>query len=398
MNFIIGIFGGFLLIFSSVFAQIQQLTDNRYSERFPFAGKDYLMWAGFDGNDSEIYLYNIIRKQFRQLTQNEYMDIQPVLSENYAAWLTLTPDYNEISLCNLQDFNTEKLPIENKYIYSLVITDRAVAWLDSSKKETTIHVYDLLKKKTTAIYQTNHKLQHLVMHSEFLAWERWEGTNVQIQTFHLPTKRVSSPVELPGWNPHLDEKYLTWQGNNFTIYLYDLRRRKLLEVTPNGEDPKVGNNQIIFHGGNFNSYDVFCYNILTHQVTQIANTGPSFYDLHFSPPNIIWRSFDGTDYEIFSLNIEDTIPELPKLTQTHFYSIYPNPVIDELLIRFSEPDQIPEEILLLELDGKKVKSFSKLFAEDKTAIVLKIGEYGPGVFILEIRKGAITERTRVLIK
>jgi hypothetical protein len=63
-----------------------QLTNNNTQDSFPNINNNgYVVWAGYDGNDDEIFLYN--SSKTIQLTDNDYKDIFPDINDNgYMVW------------------------------------------------------------------------------------------------------------------------------------------------------------------------------------------------------------------------------------------------------------------------------------------------------------------------
>jgi beta propeller repeat protein len=59
---------------------VTRLTDNSYEDQAPRISGPRVVWQGWDGNDYEIFCYNIISAATTQLTNNNYDDEGPEVS------------------------------------------------------------------------------------------------------------------------------------------------------------------------------------------------------------------------------------------------------------------------------------------------------------------------------
>ncbi|MCS6904394.1 MAG: T9SS type A sorting domain-containing protein [Bacteroidia bacterium] len=389
----------FALSSQLLFAQkIIQLTDNFYSERNPCVYSKYVVWAGFDGRDSEIFLYDLQEKKLRILTQNTYNDVTPQVNETHVSWISLTEKGTQIYLYHINSGQTQVIPFNGTQSCDLAMSERYLVWMDSSQKSTLLYLFDIEKKHLSSIPIPSKGFHHKPkVNNDFVVWQTLEDDVYYIHLYKINEGQLKVFSRRPGFNPALDKEWLIWQTDNFNLYLYNLKQKNFFPCPLQGENPKVSHDKIVAHGGKYNSYDVFIYNIKTKQLEQIANTGPSFYDLTFHFPYLAWRSFDGNDYEIFLIELGDSIKALPKLISQGVYSIYPNPVVDELYIRYKQVDQKPDFVQIMELDGTPLHRFIKFASEEEKAVSLKLGNLPRGIYLLEIKKGEVLERTRIIL-
>jgi hypothetical protein len=388
-----------LLTKLAIAQKILQLTDNAWSERNPAVSQNFVIWAGFDGKDTEIFLYDKKQKKVTTLTQNVYNDINPQVNDKYASWITLTEEGSQIILYDIAQAKAQIIPFGGTKSCDLAMNQRRLAWMDSSQGKTNIYLFDIEKNTLFSVPAPKQGLHHKPqVNNDFVAWQTLNNQVYYINLYKINSGQYEVFSNKPGFNPSLDENYLVWQTYNFNLYLYDIKKKTFLPCLLQGENPKVSDHRIVAHGGKYNSYDVFLYHIPTQKLEQIANTGPSFYDLGFARQSVVWRSFDGNDYEIFLAELSDSIKTVPKLVSQGVYSIYPNPVVDELYIKYKEKSQKPELIQLMELDGALVQRFTKFAAEEDNAVSLKLGGLPPGVYLLEIKKGEILERTKIILQ
>jgi hypothetical protein len=390
-----------LFLFSelAVAQKILQLTDNAKSERDPAISRNFVIWAGFDGKDTEIFLYDRKEKKVKTLTQNVDNDITPQINDKYAAWITLTEKGSQITLYDIAQAKAQIIPFAGNKSCDLAMNSRYLAWMDSSQGKTDIYLFDIEKNILLPVAAPKEGLHHKPqVNEEFVVWQTLNNQVYYIHLYKISSRQYEVFSNKPGFNASLDENYLVWQASDFNLHLYDIKKKTFLPCPLQGENPKVSNHRIVAHGGKYNSYDVFLYHTETRKLEQIVNTGPSFYDIDFAYQSIVWRSFDGNDYEIFLAELSDSIKTAPKLVSQGVYSIYPNPVIDELYIKYKESRQKPELIQLMELDGALLQSFTKFATEDNSAVSLKLGVFPPGVYLLEIKKGEILERTRIILQ
>lgn len=67
---------------------VRQITNNDGDDIHPSISGNDIVWQAWDGNDWEIWAYNVTSDSLRQMTMNETDDINPQIDDNRIVWQT----------------------------------------------------------------------------------------------------------------------------------------------------------------------------------------------------------------------------------------------------------------------------------------------------------------------
>jgi hypothetical protein len=118
---------------------ITRVTTNAYEETSPHIKGNYLAWQGHDGNDSEIFRYNVVTKEAPvPITNNKFDDISPQTDGNYVVWLGFSqpngPDGEvllpggEIFLYDISNGQTTRITNDSNVDSAPQIANGRVVW------------------------------------------------------------------------------------------------------------------------------------------------------------------------------------------------------------------------------------------------------------------------------
>lgn len=289
-----------LINLSTVYATgriTDQLTRNSHDDLYPKISGDNIVWQGWDGSDSEIFLYD--GSTIIQLTNNAYDDVNPKIS------------------------------------------GRNIVWRGYSGSDSEIFFYD----GSTITQLTSNAFEDSLpqISGNNVVWQGYDGNDVEIYFFDgtLPFQQITNN-DYDDLSPQISGKNIVWEGYgepDVEIFLYtDSAISQLTDNAIEDNDPQISGDNIVwfshFINGNYYYDNVLLYNSSTGNRTISRYTSPfvptELADLHISGDNVIWTyTTDNLKYATRNIALYDG-SAIIKLTNNHFVTFNQfNPQISE---------------------------------------------------------------------
>jgi len=227
--------------------QIIQLTDNTTNDSTPAVfdagGQPYVVWShtgtGAEGTDTEIWFYDGTTSY--AVTNNSYNDYEPQLSGSMVTWWSRTPTDDEIFVWNIGDPVTSRFNLtdnESKDV-SPRISGNTVVWIGYASQ-----------------YATEDKDREIFV---------YDGT------------------ETPGGLPNIV---------------------RLTTDSQSDSDVQIDGNLIVWQKLVGTSHEIFVHDLSTSTTTQITTN--SLHDRYpqVSGTDVVWQTFTGGNWEIYHYNTE----------------------------------------------------------------------------------------------
>lgn len=296
---------------------IQQLTNNNRDDRFVTLYGANVAWSGFDGNDYEIFLFD--GTEIRQVTDNAYDDKNPRVSATHLTWWGATLGSNtngqEIFLYDIAARTTRNISNNSTPDYEPRISGAYVVWSGSDGVDQEIYFYNGLTNTLRQLTNNNRLDQRPEIDGENIVWEGYDGQDYEIYRYRVG--QTGSPVPITqdsdgtsDTSPFISGNRVVWtrvrgNPNNAEIYLYDIAADETTPLTSNSvldEYPRIYGDNVVWHTRVSTSplnYDVYYANLssMTIPVNISRSLGFDWYP-QVSNDLIVWRNYDGTDYEI----------------------------------------------------------------------------------------------------
>ncbi|MEN6493315.1 MAG: GEVED domain-containing protein [Thermoguttaceae bacterium] len=192
---------------------IQPLTNNARVDQWPKIDDNLVVWEGFDGEDSEIYMYQIGGSLAPvQVTQDDdgTADTQPQVSGNMIVWTRTSPP-GTTDIYGYDDDDPEIACYDASNWYDAT-NQVAFDWTDPwSPNRLT---YNTVADESPRIYNGN------------LVWHRQVGSSPvnydvfyrhrELTTWSIETNISSAPAY--DWYPQVSDEYVVWRNYNGTDY------------------------------------------------------------------------------------------------------------------------------------------------------------------------------------
>jgi hypothetical protein len=259
----------------------------------PLIDGDYIVWEWYDGNDSEIVLYQISSETFTALTENDTDEFRPLISGNYVVWregvdviiydiaamektnigagipLGIGGDYLALRIgnnqLNLYQISTEtSTPIQNLQVGDVIIEGDEMVWVGSDEGDNpNVYHYKISTETLTPI--TNNL-------------EQKYGLGISGDNIFWVTGQPSGEKGLFRYNLS-DEQTTTINDNlGFDMDGFDVEGDWVVWA-----ETRLTSNQQAYQT------DLFLYNIVEETTTQLTNTNNSEHSPFFEDHLLFWR-------------------------------------------------------------------------------------------------------------
>lgn len=261
----------------------QQLTNDNYADLQPRIFEDYIVWQGDDGNDFEIYLYDITNQIEIPLTNNQYGDSSPDIYEDFIVW----SGNGEIYLYNLNTGNAKKLTkdggVKNN-IFPLISKDKIVWTALNNSGGSELYFLDINTGSITLIPHSEGAINKQ-MNNDYIIWNKRPNPNQENQLYSY---NFSTGISTQITNTQRSESYfdlydnkIVWNSidltatlqNKFIIKLYDMGTNLIIDVANNVDpsaQPKIFDDYIVWHDDSI-FRDIYLYEISSGITTTITN-------------------------------------------------------------------------------------------------------------------------------
>jgi beta propeller repeat protein len=259
--------------------QAKQVTENSYEDSSPFIDENIVVWQGLEGNDWEIFLYDISDPNAApmQITNNDYSDISPQTDGNYVVWLGFSDHGGEIFLYNISTKDTLPITNDSNVDSRPRIANGWVVWtshnVGDSVEPGEILLYDIGAQATTTLSASVDPDGTLddsspKIDDESVIWvQKGEGGATSLFIHYLDNGTSPAPVA-DGFvwpnSPQTDGNLTVltrYNGSDRDVFVYDSDLKSYELVNPPNDledrDPYISGNHIVWVRGEGAASEIF---------------------------------------------------------------------------------------------------------------------------------------------
>ncbi|MEM9271340.1 MAG: carbohydrate-binding protein [Cyanobacteria bacterium P01_F01_bin.143] len=286
---------------------IFSLTDNNFSDYNPEISGNNVVWAGYDGNDNEIYLYNYNDGFVVQLTDNDTDDNSPQIFGNQVVWSGYDGNDSEIYLYD--GSQTRQITDNDTFDINPQISGNNLVWSNyvdvdrSGYIDLELYFYD--GSQTIQLTDNEFSESSFQISGSNVVWSSLDGKDSEIYLYNGNNVTKLTANATNDFNPQISGNNVVWQGyddGDAEIYLYD--GNQTVQITDNTtfeSNPLVSGNNIVWSGSDGNDNEIYLYD--GNQTIQLTDNDTFDNSPRISGNNVVWSSFDDNDSEIY-LNFE----------------------------------------------------------------------------------------------
>lgn len=313
-----------LLVISLSVAQIIQLTDNNRDDRYPFICQSKMVYQGFDGNDFEIYSYDLNTKISTQITNNVVDDKNPKGNTEEIVWQQFDGNDYEIKHYTYGKSSTVSLT-DNDFHDSIPLMrpdyPGVFAWLGKDGRDYDVFLYyqDSLRNITNDdLADTSLSLSN----EGNLNWSHRSssrGLFSPLRTFFskintFPGYCHSSSANLYNTSTSFGATTMFYKNNLISEAWVDIYARNVnecIQISERGasiENVLNGQGNVTWLQKNGADNDVMLYKRDWYdskdlgKLISLTQDSVDQKDLNISWGTVLWAGYDGTDYEIYAYN------------------------------------------------------------------------------------------------
>ena len=288
---------GNMEIFLSDGVSTTRLTDNEYNDLWPSVSGQKVLWVGFDGHDTEVFLYDILSSTTTQLTNNLLSETEPhVYGEDYI-WLTY--DGNDHEVIHYKDSTPVPLTSDDVNYQRIRVDGSYAAWIGDDGSDYEIFLYD--GESVDQITYNGYNDSAMEMSGTNIVWVRTGDGDNEIYLYDILTK-IISPVtnnDAHDAGVSIDGSTIVWSqvdiDGDTEIMVSDTLGTPPLPLTNNNVPdggPIISGSRIVWERMVDEESEIMVYNGLFE--TQITNNSNSIRDQNpiISGANIVWYQFD----------------------------------------------------------------------------------------------------------
>ncbi|MFZ1789423.1 MAG: hypothetical protein WAT92_13980 [Saprospiraceae bacterium] len=265
----------------------------------PQSDGSYIVWSGNDGNDSEIFLYNLTDGTVANISNNaSNFDRNPEISGDYVVWEHNNDAFDDEILLYRISTNGPIINISNRVGNEddPKISGNFVVWEGIDGTDTDIYLYNISTGTVTDITNDTESQYDPDVDGHYVVWTLQSPGAIDIFLFDanqaaIPanflniTLGISSSVT----SLHIDSVYVYWQGvdpinSDSDIFLYNIIEagNSLIVSDNEGPDGRVSynSNRLVWEEGDFSAdneiaiFDLETLNKITVTNDEIQNDNP----------------------------------------------------------------------------------------------------------------------------
>ena len=277
---------------------ITQLNDGTIDSFSPQIDGDRVIWAGSDGNDNEIFLYD--GSETVQFTDNNVEDSAPRLNGDNVVWLSGEDSQSEVFFNNGNETIqlTDNLTLDS----GPVIDGDNIAWSSGAVFDRQVFLYE----GSETIRLTNDDLDNtsIDISDGNTVWSS-EDFGVDSEIF-LYNGSETTQIAERGSFPQISGDNIVWESGSFgdrEIFFYN--GSETIQLTDNNVEDSLGSNfpfsenidgdNVVWQSGFGNDSEIFFYN--GSETIQLTDNNVRDFNPQISGNNVIWQSAEGTGFE-----------------------------------------------------------------------------------------------------
>lgn len=370
---------------ASFTTHIDRITKDDNSDLRPQIYDKYVVWYGSDGNDEEIFLYNIETALTFQITDidNEGNDRDPYINGTKIVW-SGTPIkggrpaifYYDIALGGEPvRVSNNSFPINSEPW----IDGNYIVWKAGSEQTgAEIYLYNIFTKTVSTNISNNvFDDQHPIIHGNLVVWEGSDGHDTEIFVYNIETgeRRQLTHNDVNDFTPKVYNGLIVWHGGKDSetdIYIYDYKLDNLLQLTDDNiedKNPQIHANYIVWEryiGKNMNS-EIYLYKYpdFRSSIKRLTDNEIDDHDPQVYNGKVVWsnhkKNSEDSDHELYLYtgDINNIIQITSSGQHDHYPKIYKDTIVWEA--GYSEKDPIKDPSLteiymatIIEVDDDKV--------------------------------------------
>lgn len=264
---------------------------------------DKIVWQDKRNGNYDIYLYDLTKQQEIQITQNEKDQIYPQTFGDKIVWQDKRNGDDDIYMYDLSKGVEVPIFTEGGNQRNPKISDKFITWyedvsiLDPIPK---IFAYDLKSKTTEKIDLTKYKLKPSItdIYGDLIVFSDYKSDNIFI--FNLSNKKLTQITETNNsHSPKMDGDKIVYfkivsrseiKGKTDVFY-YNLKTKTEERVTFDGKNVAsliFGNKLVYQKGKDLEDYTLYLYDIRTKKHLEISKNNVDTYSNGFHDNKIVY--------------------------------------------------------------------------------------------------------------
>ena len=284
-------------IFLSDGVSTTRLTDNEYNDLWPSISGQKVLWVGFDGNDTEVFLYDISSSTTTQLTNNSLSETEPhVYGEGYI-WLTY--DGNDREVIHYKNSTAVPLTSDDINYQGVRVDEPYAAWIGSDGSDYEIFLYD--GESVDQITHNGYDDLAMEMSGTNIVWQRVGDGDDEIYLYNILTNTITPITNNDAHDAgvSIDGSTIVWSqvdiDGDTEIMVSDTSGTTPYPLTNNNVPdggPNISGPRIVWERIVDEESEIMVHNGLFE--TQITNNSNTIRDNNpiISGANIVWYQFD----------------------------------------------------------------------------------------------------------
>ena len=252
------------------------IVTNESDQQFPTIYGDSIVWMDWrNGDDSDIYMYDLSKSQEIQITNNySYYGVSPIYGDRIV-WSDSRNGNYDLYMYNNYD----------------------------------IYMYNITTHKETQITTNESNQRHPSIFGDRIVWE--DDRNI-VKTkipfaYHTPDIYMydfSTSKETRITSNESEKEFPTIYGDKIIwfdsrsrsreMYMYDLSTHSETQITFNKsltETPAIYGDRIVWSDSHNGNFDIYMYNFTTHKETQITTNESEQHDPAIYGDRIVWTDY-----------------------------------------------------------------------------------------------------------
>jgi beta propeller repeat protein len=137
-----------------------------------------------------------------------------------------------------------------------------------------------------------------------VVWESWvDDDDSEVLLYDgIATSQLTDNTSEDDY-PDVSGSNVVWRSDDH-VFLYD--GTSVIQLSDNGNNypARIFGSNIVWESFDGSDYEIYLYNTDTAQMTQVTDNAISDYDPYVSESYVVWYGFDGSDYEVYLYEIE----------------------------------------------------------------------------------------------
>ena len=305
---------------------VTQITNNNTDDYVPMIHGNYVVWIEYDGNDQEIFLYDIATGITSQITNNDITDGAGDIYGDKIVWTGWEKSYDgswgaEIYLYDISTGITTEITNDVYDDWSPKIDGNKVVWYGFNGNDHEIYFYDITTGTTTQITNNNFDDSDPKISGDYIIWGGWVFENntytYNIYLYFVATGTTTIIASGQVGLYDTDGKYVVWQGcngecsggNDVEIYVYNISSGTTAQITNNNYFdyyPLIDSGKVVWTGEDGVDEEIFMYDTATGVTTKITDDTYEDDFSYIQNGHVVWHKHiteDPLNQEIFVYDI-----------------------------------------------------------------------------------------------